>query len=180
MDDNKPNLNIVCAFLKDTGAKIDLCTGGNDALALCRQKRYDLILLDHMMPEPDGIQTLALLRADPTSLNRETPVVVLTANAVAGSRQMYLDAGFADYLTKPLETAAASKDLDSYRIAAHSIKSLMATVGANALRDVAKAHEDAARNGDDAFVVSGCAGFVQSFGALCSQIEAALSDPNEP
>ena len=103
VDDNRPNLSIVNAFLKDTKARIDLCTNGKDAAERCRNKQYDLILLDHMMPEPDGIQTLEMIRTDSESMNRDTAAVVLTANALSGSRQMYLKAGFTDYLAKPLE-----------------------------------------------------------------------------
>ena len=55
------------------------------------------------MPEPDGIETLHAIREDPASLNRDTKAFVLTANAVAGSRQMYMNEGFDDYLTKPLD-----------------------------------------------------------------------------
>ena len=103
VDDNQSNLTIVRLFLKRTGIVPDLCSSGNHAIELCREKKYDLILLDHMMPQPDGIETLHIIRSDKDSLNKDTRAVVLTANAVAGSRQMYMDAGFADYLTKPLD-----------------------------------------------------------------------------
>ena len=105
VDDNQSNLTIVKLFLKRTGIQPDLCSSGTRAIELCREKQYDLILLDHMMPEPDGVETLRIIRTDERSLNRETKAVVLTANAVAGSRQKYLDAGFDDYLTKPLDSA---------------------------------------------------------------------------
>ena len=67
------------------------------------QPLYDIILLDHMMPELDGIETLQLLRADETGLNRNTPAIALTANAIAGCREMYLDYGFHDYFSKPIQ-----------------------------------------------------------------------------
>ena len=114
VDDNRPNLSIVSALLKETKIKIDLCTDGRQALTQCRRNLYDLILLDHMMPEPDGIQTLESIRTDPHSKNRRTPAVVLTANAVAGSREMYMQAGFADYLTKPLDPALLEKTVRNY------------------------------------------------------------------
>ncbi|MCR5323373.1 MAG: response regulator [Lachnospiraceae bacterium] len=103
VDDNHSNLTIVKLFLKETGIVPDLCNNGNAAIELCRKNKYDLILLDHMMPSPDGIETLAAIRNGQDTLNKETPAIVLTANAIAGSRQMYLDAGFEDYLTKPLD-----------------------------------------------------------------------------
>ena len=94
VDDNQSNLTVVKLLLKRTGIRPDLCGSGSRAAELCREKKYDLILLDHMMPEPDGIETLHMIRSDENSKNRDTKIVVLTANAVAGSRQMYLDAGF--------------------------------------------------------------------------------------
>ncbi len=103
VDDNQSNLKIVKLFLKRNGVVPDLCTSGTAAIAKCKEKKYDLILLDHMMPEPDGIETLHAIREDEDSLNKDTKAVVLTANAVAGSREMYMQEGFDDYLTKPLD-----------------------------------------------------------------------------
>ena len=114
VDDNTTNLSIVRLFLKRTFIVPELCRGGKDALKKCREKKYDLILLDHMMPEPDGIETLKLIREDEASLNHETTAIVLTANAVAGSRQIYLDAGFADYLTKPLDPVLLEQTIRRY------------------------------------------------------------------
>ncbi len=114
VDDNGPNLSIVREFLKETGVSLDTCTNGLDALERCKEKKYDLILLDHMMPEPDGIVTLKIIRKNPLSLNKDTNAVVLTANAVAGSRQMYLDAGFVDYLTKPIDAAVLEETVKKY------------------------------------------------------------------
>jgi CheY-like chemotaxis protein len=104
VDDNNSNLKIVKLFLKRAGIVPDLCDRGTKAIELCKTKKYDLILLDHMMPQPDGIEVLHTIKKDADSLNKNTKVVVLTANAVAGSRQMYIDEGFDDYLTKPLDS----------------------------------------------------------------------------
>ena len=114
VDDNKTNLTIVRLFLKRTEAKLDICGSGSEAIAICREKKYDLIFMDHMMPDPDGIETLKIIRNDDKSLNRDTTVVVLTANAIAGSRQIYLDAGFADYLTKPIESKVLEETVKKY------------------------------------------------------------------
>jgi signal transduction histidine kinase/DNA-binding NarL/FixJ family response regulator len=103
VDDNQSNLTIVKLFLERTGIKPDLCKTGDRAIDLCKNKKYDLIILDHMMPQPDGIETLQTIKTSPESLNRDTKAVVLTANAVAGSRQMYMDVGFDDYLSKPVD-----------------------------------------------------------------------------
>lgn len=114
VDDNNSNLRIVELFLKRTGIVPDLCNSGTEAIERCRNRHYDLIFLDHMMPDPDGIKTLGIIKSDETSQNKDTPVVVLTANALAGSRQTYLEAGFADYLTKPIDSAMLEQTVRKY------------------------------------------------------------------
>ncbi len=105
VDDNQSNLTIVKLFLKRNGIVPDLCSSGEKAIELCKEKKYDLILMDHMMPEPDGIEALHIIRKDEASVNKKTKIIVLTANAVAGSRKMYLEEGFDEYLTKPIDSS---------------------------------------------------------------------------
>ena len=114
VDDNASNLRIVSLFLKHVRIVPELCKSGTKAIELCKEKHYDLLLLDHRMPDPDGIRTLELIRNDAASLNRETPAVVLTANAIAGSDKIYSDAGFVDYLTKPLDSALLERTVKKY------------------------------------------------------------------
>ena len=114
VDDTSMNLTIVKHYLKHVGIVPDLCDGGIKAVEMCREKKYDLILLDHMMPDPDGIETLRMIRTDVDSKNRETAALVLTANAIAGSRSVYLKAGFADYLTKPLDPLLLEQTVKKY------------------------------------------------------------------
>ena len=104
VDDNEMNLAVVEALLKRTGIKLTLAHGGRECLELCRVHKYDLILMDHMMPAPDGVETLHLLRNDKTSLNKDADVIVLTANALAGMAEKYMEEGFTDYLAKPIIT----------------------------------------------------------------------------
>lgn len=106
VDDNDMNLAVASALLKRTGVKLTLAHSGRECLELCKKTKFDLILMDHMMPSPDGIETLHLLRADHDGPNRDTEVVVLTANAIAGMPEMYLAEGFADYLSKPIAAQA--------------------------------------------------------------------------
>ena len=105
VDDNIVNLKVVGELLKRTLIQIDTVTGGREAVSLCQTKKYDLILMDHRMPDPDGIATLHLIREDLRGRNTDTPVIVLTANAFAGLKDKYLAEGFADYLTKPIDSA---------------------------------------------------------------------------
>jgi len=106
VDDNRMNLMVLKGLLKRSQVQLDTASGGNECLQLAKDKKYDLILMDHMMPDPDGIATLHLLRADSESINQNTPVIVLTANAIEGMREEYLAEGFADYLSKPIEVNA--------------------------------------------------------------------------
>ena len=114
MDDNNSNLTIVRLFLKDTGIDTELCSTGTEAVELCKRKKYDLILLDHMMPDPDGMETLKLIKNEPDSMNKDTKVIVLTANAVSGSREMYMAAGFTDYLVKPMDSKKLIRTVKKY------------------------------------------------------------------
>lgn len=105
VDDNDMNLKVVQFLLKRTGIKVDTASGGKECLEQCRRKKYDLILMDHMMPELDGIETFHLLRSEPDNPNCDTKVIMLTANAITGSEEQYQKEGFADYLSKPLIAA---------------------------------------------------------------------------
>lgn len=102
VDDNRMNLSVISGLLKRNGISPDVAFGGKEALNLCKQNKYDLILMDHMMPYPDGIEALHKLRED-GEINKSTPIVVLTANAVSGARKRYLEEGFDDYMSKPVE-----------------------------------------------------------------------------
>lgn len=102
VDDVPMNLKVVCGLLKETEIKIDTATNGEDALTLVEEKHYDMILLDHMMPVMDGIETLQCMKDIKTFDIKKTPVVMLTANAVVGAKDAYIQAGFTDYITKPI------------------------------------------------------------------------------
>ena len=102
VDDVDMNLQVVKGMLKRTNALTDLAYSGKECLKMICEKRYDIIFLDHMMPDMDGIETFSRMKADSTHMNIDTPVVVLTANAVVGAKDMYLNAGFTDYLAKPV------------------------------------------------------------------------------
>lgn len=100
VDDNLLNLKVAEKLLKPYKFKVTSVKSGLDCLNYTKNKKFDLILLDHMMPEMDGIHTLYNLKKRAKGF--DVPVVVLTANAIDGSREMYLREGFCDYLSKPI------------------------------------------------------------------------------
>lgn len=105
VDDLPVNLLVIANLLKETRIKIDTAGSGRECMDKCSQQKYDLILMDHMMPEMDGVQTFEKLHGDKSSPNFETPVIMLTANTLAGMREQYMDVGFADYVSKPVRGA---------------------------------------------------------------------------
>ena len=102
VDDNRMNLNLMKALIKRTKMQVEVASSGEECLALTRRKAFDIILMDHMMPQLDGVETLKILRSEVNNINKNTTVVALTANAISGSREMYLGYGFDDYLSKPI------------------------------------------------------------------------------
>lgn len=106
VDDVQMNLDVFVGLLKHTGVNIDCALNGEQALDMMSKKKYDIIFLDHMMPEMDGIEVLKCLRADYNSPNNVTPVIMLTANATMGADRKYLADGFDDYLSKPIHPLA--------------------------------------------------------------------------
>ena len=102
VDDVKMNLMVMKGLIKQTEIKIDTAMSGNECLQKVKDNVYDIIFLDHMMPEMDGIETMKCMMEDNTHCNQNTPVIMLTANAILEMREQYLDSGFADYLSKPV------------------------------------------------------------------------------
>ncbi len=114
VDDTVMNLTVVKGLLKQTKVKIDTAESGFECLKLVAQNHYDIIFLDHRMPGIDGIETLKRMQTLEGNLNITTPVISLTANAVSGAKQIYLDAGFQDYLTKPIDSTKLEKMMIEY------------------------------------------------------------------
>lgn len=103
VDDTEVNLLVLKNLLKRTKMQIDTATSGNEGIALYKRNKYDAIFLDHMMPEKDGIETITEMKGIQDSPNTLTPIICLTANAISGMREMYINAGFDDYITKPID-----------------------------------------------------------------------------
>ena len=113
VDDNKLNIKVASRLLEAYKFNIETTTSGKDCIYKIKEgKHYDIIFLDHMMPEMDGIETLHILRKlDDYEL---PPIVALTANAITGMKEMYLNEGFDEYLPKPINIADLDKLINKY------------------------------------------------------------------
>lgn len=112
VDDSIMNLKVTGAMLKGCGAVVDTAISGEDALAMVTERKFDLIFMDHLMPVMDGVETVARMRGQ--NLVQDTPIIALTANVLAGTRQFFMENGFDDYAMKPLTNAKLNELLDRY------------------------------------------------------------------
>ena len=112
VDDNELNIKVVQGLMKPYGMKKDTATSGEEAMEKIRKNMYHVIFLDHMMPKMDGIETLSTIKKQ--IKNFSTPVIALTANAISGVREMYIEKGFQDYLSKPVNPEKLLEKLKMY------------------------------------------------------------------
>ncbi len=102
VDDNAINLTVAKGLLNPLGMKIETALSGKDAVLMVTDKRYDIIFMDHMMPEMDGVETTRVIRRL-LGDNGQVPIIALTANAVEGTAEMFISEGMNDFVTKPIE-----------------------------------------------------------------------------
>ncbi|MBQ7593143.1 MAG: response regulator [Synergistaceae bacterium] len=114
VDDTDMNLTVIEGLLSKTDINLETASSGAEALALTRSQKYDLILMDQRMPQMDGTQTMRHIREQEDGMNLDTPVICLTADAVSGARNKYLEEGFTDYLSKPVESSTLESTLIKY------------------------------------------------------------------
>lgn len=103
VDDNEINRVVAEALLSEFGMEIDLADGGYNAIDMCKDKKYDIIFMDHLMPDLDGLETTSAIRDDKENQNTDTPIVALTADAMPGVKEQMLAAGMNDFLSKPID-----------------------------------------------------------------------------
>ncbi len=103
VDDIEINLVVFCGLLKNSGMKIQTASSGMQALEAIYNESFDLVFLDHLMPDMDGIETLHQIVGDELLRGHAPTVIALTANAISGARELYLNEGFSGYLTKPVQ-----------------------------------------------------------------------------
>ncbi len=114
VDDTSTNHMVMKGLLKNTKVKIDTADSGSEALYLMKTHHYHMLFIDHRMPGMDGIEVLDHLREMPDNPNYDTPAIALTANVVSGAREMYLEHGFWDYLSKPVDGARLEEMMITY------------------------------------------------------------------
>lgn len=114
VDDNEINRIVAGELFTYTGGAVETVESGKQCLELVQKNRYDFILLDHLMPEMDGIEVLKELKQMKNNMSRDAVCIVLTANAIQGAREEYIAEGFDDYLSKPIDILEVEKVLKKY------------------------------------------------------------------
>ncbi|MDR0381297.1 MAG: response regulator [Oscillospiraceae bacterium] len=114
VDDNVINLKVALVYLSKCGIRADAADSGEAALKMVRNKHYDLVFMDHMMPEMDGLEATARIRALDDDWCRQMPIVAFTANAVSGAREMFLESGMNDFISKPIDAGELNRTLAAW------------------------------------------------------------------
>lgn len=252
VDDSKVNLSVATNLLTRFDIKADMANGGYQALRMLEDKKYDMIFMDHMMPDIDGIETTEKIRSKKGSYYKLLPIIALTANATDEARHLFIERGFNDFMSKPIERdiindmlykwlpkskisskedpmhkeqfqdkftiafekagididaglkysgqdmdhyieilktlrnecndyisrltiASESFDLKTYAINAHSLKSVLGTIGAKSLSEYAKEHEFKSKEGDVAFVTQNSAELISRFKRLVDLVNDIIT-----
>jgi signal transduction histidine kinase/CheY-like chemotaxis protein len=120
VDDISTNLKVAEGLLTPYRAQVDTCLSGIQAIEMVKRKNYDLVFMDHMMPEMDGVEATAYIRSWEAELEAQgvvrfaVPIVALTANAVMGMREMFIEKGFSDFLAKPIDVSKMDEILNRW------------------------------------------------------------------
>ena len=102
VDDNAINIKVFLGLLKKYGMQIDTAMSGKECIALMEENTYNIVFMDYLMPEMDGVETLKQINQMKNNRSKDAAIIVLTANAISGAREMFLQEGFCDYLSKPV------------------------------------------------------------------------------
>lgn len=109
VDDNEINLMVAEGLLSAYGGKVDIAAGGQEAIEACQKKNYDMIFMDQMMPEIDGTTAMQEIRKLSSYYEKEAVILVLTVDAIVGMRERFLEEGFDEYLSKPIDISKLEK-----------------------------------------------------------------------
>ena len=118
VDDIVTNLKVAEGLLTPYQAEVDTCMSGREAIELVKQQEYDIVFMDHMMPGMDGIEATTAIRewemSQENRQHRQVPIVALTANAISGMKEMFIEKGFNDFLAKPIDVSKLDEMLDRW------------------------------------------------------------------
>ena len=116
VDDISTNLKVVNGLLLPYKMKVDLRISGREAIEAIKSKRYDVVFMDHRMPDMDGVETTEYIRVldDNDPYYKELPIIALTANAVSGMKEMFIKSGFNDFMSKPIDTVVLNSVLEKW------------------------------------------------------------------
>lgn len=114
VDDDDMNLMVARGILNQMGIPCETVNSGEGAINMCRAKDYNIVFMDYMMPEMNGIKAMKTIREIRSGYYKRVPIVVLTANAVSSAREEFMSEGFDDFMTKPIETAPLKRIIDKY------------------------------------------------------------------
>ena len=114
VDDNKVNVKVLCAFLKQYDIVADFCYCGADAIKKTEENDYDLVFLDHMMPEMDGAETASHIRESEKEHNRVMPIIACSANVMKDADELFMQSGMTDYISKPIQIQILTKKVCKY------------------------------------------------------------------
>ena len=110
VDDIDANLKVVKGLMQPYKMQVDLCTSGAEAIEMVKANNYDLVFMDHMMPDMDGVEATKIIR----EIYANLPIIALTANAVSGVKEMFFSNGFNDFLSKPIDTINLNSILEKW------------------------------------------------------------------
>jgi CheY-like chemotaxis protein/HPt (histidine-containing phosphotransfer) domain-containing protein len=114
VDDSSLNLTVALAFFAAHNIFADKALSGREAIEMVQHKRYDLVFMDHMMPEMDGAEAAKIIRSLDDPWLKEMPIIALSANTVAGTRELFLESGMNDFISKPMDRAQLSAALAAW------------------------------------------------------------------
>lgn len=115
VDDNEANIKVAQGLMSNYKLQIETCSSGKEAIELLsRDQKFDMLFVDHMMPEMDGVELVSILRQKEGDFFKSVPIVALTANAIKGVSDMFLSNGFSDYMSKPIDIDVLAKVLNKW------------------------------------------------------------------
>lgn len=143
VDDNPINLKVAVGLMQPYHMQLMTVESGKAAISMLRSKDIDLVFMDHMMPEMDGVEATGIIRSNSDEYYKKLPIIALTANAVNGVREMFIESGLNDFVAKPIELSTLDRILKTWLPAELIMPPVSSNYGTNNRRktDVSK-HKD--------------------------------------